>query len=44
MWWNFHLLYAETWSKIEAAGRVFIVIMAVPWASALIEAVKNLGT
>lgn len=31
-------------SKIEAAGRVFIVIMAVPWASALIEAVKNLGT
>ena len=31
-------------SKTEAAGRVSIVIMAVPWASALIEAVKNLGT
>lgn len=31
-------------SKIEAAGRVFIVMMAIPWAATLIEAVKNLGT
>lgn len=31
-------------SKIEAAGRVFIVMMAIPWAATLIEVVKNLGT
>ena len=29
-------------SKIEAAGRVFIVMMAVPWAATLIETVKTL--
>ena len=30
-------------SKIELAGRVFIVILAVPWAQTLISAVKSLG-
>ncbi|MFR1518677.1 MAG: SpoIIIAC/SpoIIIAD family protein [Clostridia bacterium] len=30
-------------SKIELAGRVFIVMLAVPWAQMLIGAVKSLG-
>jgi len=30
-------------SKIELAGRVFIVMLAVPWAQILIGAVKSLG-
>lgn len=30
-------------SKIEAAGRVFIVMLAVPWAATLIETVKTLA-
>ena len=30
-------------SQIELAGRVFIVILAVPWAQTLISAVKSLG-
>ena len=30
-------------SKIELAGRVFIVMLAVPWAATLINAVKTLG-
>ena len=33
----------STASKIELAGRVFIVILAVPWAATLIGAVKSLG-
>ena len=30
-------------SKIELAGRIFIVLLAVPWAQTLIGAVKSLG-
>lgn len=30
-------------SKIEFAGRIYILLMAVPWVSMLIEAVKALG-
>lgn len=30
-------------SKIELAGRIFIVLLAVPWAASLISAVKTLG-
>lgn len=30
-------------SKIEIAGRVYIVLLAVPWASMLIEAINALG-
>ena len=30
-------------AKIELAGRVFIVMLAVPWAATLIHAVKTLG-
>ena len=30
-------------AKIEAAGRIFIVMMAVPWAATLIETVKSLA-
>ncbi len=30
-------------AKIELAGRIFIVMLAVPWASSLIGAVKSLG-
>lgn len=30
-------------SKIEMAGKVYIVLLAVPWAAMLIEAVKALG-
>lgn len=33
----------STAAKIEAAGRVFIVMMAVPWAATLIETVKSLA-
>ncbi len=30
-------------SKIEMAGRIYIILLAVPWATMLIEAVKALG-
>lgn len=30
-------------SKIEAAGRLFIVMMTIPWAATLIEAVRAIG-
>lgn len=33
----------STATKIEAAGRIFIVMMAVPWAATLIETVKSLA-
>lgn len=30
-------------SKIEAAGRIFIVVMTLPWVSTLLEAVRTIG-
>lgn len=30
-------------AKIEAAGRIFIMLMTLPWAATLIETVKRLG-